>query len=167
MEALLNRDLLADNHCFGCGHENHAGLRIEVFGDPRSDPALRGRFNPTVNMVGFPGITHGGAIYTALDCLSTWVSTLLGPNRKAAWVLRSASTVYHKPSPAGEPLDLTGKIKEQGGAWDPMTVHVEARRPDGALCVEGDFKVVPLTAEKFTSIAGIEKLPENWRRFLL
>ena len=41
--------------------------------------------------------SDGGAIFTALDCLSTWVSTLLGPNRGAAWVLRSANAVYHNP----------------------------------------------------------------------
>jgi acyl-coenzyme A thioesterase PaaI-like protein len=166
MEPILNRELLAHNTCFGCGHENPAGLRIEVVGDPGNDRVLRARFDPTATMVGFPGITHGGAIYTALDCLSTWVSTLLGPNRKAAWVLRSASVVYHKPAPAGEALALTGRIKEQGGSWEPLTVHAEARRADGALCVEGEFKVVPLSEEKLVGIAGIERLPENWRNFL-
>jgi len=166
MTSMLNRDLLADNICFGCGHANHAGLRMEVFRDDRTEGALRARFSPTKDMVGFPGITHGGAIYTVLDCLSTWVATLLGPNRKAAWVLRSASTVYHKPAPAGETLELVGWIKEQGEIWDPLTVRAEARRADGAVCVEAEFKVVPLSPEKFAGIAGIAQLPENWRAFL-
>ncbi len=166
MEPILNRDLLADNTCFGCGLENPTGLRIEVFRDPGADGTLRARFIPTRDMIGFPGITHGGVIYTALDCLSTWVSTVLGPNRGAAWVLRSATTVYHKPAPSGEPLTLVGWIRDQGGSWDPLTVRAEARRADGTLCVEGEFKVVPLSVERLREIAGIEQLPENWRVFL-
>lgn len=166
MELILNLDLLADNTCFGCGLENPAGLRIEVFHDPETDGALRARFTPTDEFTGFPGITHGGAIYTALDCLSTWVATLLGPNREAAWVLRSATTVYHKPARRGEPLTLAGWIKSQGERWEPLTVHAEARCAAGTLCAEGEFKVVPLSVERLTEIAGIERLTENWQAFL-
>jgi len=167
MEPILNRDLLRDNECFGCGLDNHTGLRIEVRRDPDSDGFLRGRFTPPpAGMAGFPGITHGGAIYTALDCLSTWVSTLLGPNREAAWLLRSATTTYHKPAPTGQPLTLIGSIRQQAGVWNPVVVHAEARRADGELCVEAEFKVVPLTHEKFTAVAGIRALPANWRAFL-
>ena len=43
---------------------------------------------------------------------------------------------------------------------------VEARSADGAICVQGEFKVVPLTAERFAEIAGIERMPDNWRAFL-
>jgi acyl-CoA thioesterase FadM len=163
---LLNRDLLSDNHCFGCGLENPRGLHIEVVRDGGSDGRLLARFHPTEDLAGFPGVTHGGAIYTALDCLSTWVSTLLGPNREAVWILRSASAVYHKPARSGQPLSLAGWIHERGEAWDPMIVRTEARRPDGAVCVEVDFKVVPLSGEKLVRIAGLETLPDNWRAFL-
>lgn len=163
---MLNRDLLVHNTCFGCGHENPAGLRIEIHGDPGTDRELRARLVPTGDRAGFPGMTHGGVIFTALDCLSTWVATLLGPNRGAGWILRSASTVYHKPAPIGEPLALVGRIQEQGGRWDPLTVRTEARRADGALCVEAEFKVVPLSHERLIEVAGIDRLPENWQAFL-
>lgn len=166
MEPMLNRDLLPDNECFGCGHANHAGLRIEINRDPASDGVLRARFVPSDAVTGFPGITHGGAIYTALDCLSTWVATLLGPNRGAGWLLRSATATYHKPAPVGQPMTLTGSIKSQGGAWDPLVVATEARRADGELCVEAEFKVVPLSTEKLVAVAGLGELPANWRFFL-
>jgi acyl-CoA thioesterase FadM len=94
------------------------------------------------------------------------VATLLGPNRRAGWILRSASVVYKKPAPVGQPITLFGRIVGQGGSWDPLTVRTEARRPDGALCVEAEFKVVPLSAEKLAEVAGIEGIPENWRAFL-
>ena len=166
MESILNRDLLPDNRCFGCGLHNASGLHIEVVSDPQAEGALRARFNPTSEMTGFPGLTHGGAIFTALDCLSTWVATLHGPNRGAAWVLRSANVTYLKPAPAAETLVLSGRIKEQAGEWEPLLVQAEARRADGMICVQGAFKVAPLSAEKFTEIAGIERMPENWRAFL-
>ena len=166
MASLLNRDLLPDNRCFGCGLLNPHGLRIEVVSDPDAGPALRARFQPTADMTGFPGLTHGGAIFTALDCLSTWVATLHGPNRSAAWVLRSANVTYLKPAPASEALTLLGRIHEQAGAWDPLLVRGEASRGDGTICVQGEFKVVPLSAEKFTAIAGIDRMPDNWRAFL-
>ena len=163
---MLNRDLLPHNTCFGCGHENHGGLKIEVVMDSQGGRELHGRLAPTEAMVGFPGITHGGVIFTAMDCLSTWVATLLGPNRGAAWVLRSAATVFHKPAPAGQPLTLVGRVKEQGSQWEPLMVGTEVRRPDGLLCVEAEFKVVPLSPEKLAAIAGIERIPDNWRVFL-
>jgi len=163
---ILNRELLPRNTCFGCGHDNPHGLHIEVVRDPGTDELLRARFVPGERLVGFPGITHGGAIFTALDCLSTWVATLLGPNREAGWILRSAQTTFHKPAAIGKPLTLTGKVKEHFGPWDPMTVHTEARDAASDLCVECDFKVVPLTPEKLTRIAGLADMPDNWRFFL-
>lgn len=163
---ILNRDLLPHNDCFGCGLENPAGLRIEIGRDPASERSLRGSFTPRLGMAGFPGITHGGAIFTALDCLSTWVATVLGPNRGAGWLLRSATTTYHKPAPVGQPLTLLGSIREQAGPWDPVLVRTEARRADGELCVEAEFKVVPLSVDKLRAVAGIPELPANWRIFL-
>jgi acyl-CoA thioesterase FadM len=163
---ILNHDLLPHNTCFGCGPENAAGLHVEVTRDPDSPAILRGRFTPSEGTAGFPGIVHGGAIYTALDCLSTWVSTLLGPNRNAAWLLRSATTTYHRPAHSGQPLTLLGRITKQAGEWDPLVVATEARRADGELCVEAEFKVVPLPLDKFKKIAGIDELPPNWRVFL-
>jgi acyl-CoA thioesterase FadM len=166
MEPLRNCDLLGDNTCYGCGLENPAGLHIEVFRQPGAGGILQARFVPGRDMAGFPGLTHGGAIFTALDCLSTWVATVLGPNPGAAWVLRSAQTVYHAPAPLGEPLALVGWIKAQAGGWTPLTVGAEARRADGTLCVAAEFKVVPLSPGRLAEIAGIERLPENWRAFL-
>ena len=166
MQPVLNRELLPGNTCFGCGLENPHGLHIEVHRVPDSPDSLFARFTPTDHMAGFPGITHGGAIYTALDCLSTWVATLLGPNRGAAWLLRSAHTTYRNPTAPGSPLTLIGRIKKQGGEWEPVLVQTEARRADGVVCVETEFKVVPLTPAKFAELAGIDQLPANWRAFL-
>lgn len=166
MDPVLNRALLPGNTCFGCGLDNPAGLRIEIVRHPERPDCLQASFTPGSDLSGFPGMVHGGALFTALDCLSTWVAILLGPNREAAWVLRSASTIYHKPAPVGAPLTLVGRIQAHGGRFDPLIVRVEARRADGALCVEGEFKVVPLAPERLAGIAGLRALPDNWQAFL-
>jgi hypothetical protein len=41
-------------------------------------------------------------------------------------------------------------------------VHTEAVRADGSLCVDGEFKVVPVARDRLAALAGIETLPENW-----
>ena len=70
-ENLLSTELLPENVCFGCGQKNPNGLRVAVFRDPRDPKRILGEFDPQDYMIGFPGITHGGAIYTAL----AWIPT--------------------------------------------------------------------------------------------
>jgi hypothetical protein len=62
---------LQGNRCFGCGHENPYGLKISIHLDKLDPNRIVGEFDPGEYMTGFPGITHGGVIYTAFDCMST------------------------------------------------------------------------------------------------
>jgi acyl-coenzyme A thioesterase PaaI-like protein len=163
---IVNQELLPHNVCFGCGIENPHGLHIEVSHDEKAANRLIGVFRPPSHMIGFPGITHGGVLYTALDCLACWVPTALRRGTKAAWILRSASMTYHKPAKEKEEIHLMGMIEQEGQEWEPMVVHAEARNAQGALLAEGKFKVIPLSAEKFKKVADIEKLPENWTGLL-
>ena len=45
-------------------------------------------------------------------------------------------------------------------------IQTVARRADGAVCVETEFKVVPLSPARFVEVAGIQELPKNWHDFL-
>jgi acyl-coenzyme A thioesterase PaaI-like protein len=134
--------------------------------DPDDPNRLTGTFAPNHYMAGFPGITHGGAIYTALDCMGAWVPTVLKPDTRAIWILRSANVTYHRPAFQGEALTLSGRIQSDGGAWEPCTVAVEALNAEGKLLVSGEFKVIPLPADKFKHVADIDELPANWQAFL-
>jgi acyl-CoA thioesterase FadM len=159
---LLNVDLLPANTCFGCGHDNPRGLRIEIRRDPDSADRLLGLLHTDEYFAGFPGITHGGALYTALDCLAAWVPKVLRPEAKAIWILRSASVTYHRPAPAGRPVLLSGAIASEAGPAAPMEVRCQGSAESGTVLVEAAFKVVPLSPEKFVSISGIDALPPNW-----
>lgn len=70
------------------------------------------------------------------------------------------------PGPLRGPFTPTGSLRHQAGARDSVVVHTEARRADGELCVEAEFKVVPLSRAKLRAVAGIPELPANWQTFL-
>lgn len=163
---MINRYFLPGNDCFGCGHENEHGLQITVFRDHKHQDHLLGHFKPKAHMVGFPGITHGGAIYTALDCLASWAPTILKPEMKAAWMLRSAEIKYLRPSHPGSVLTLRALMPKTTKTWRPLVVQTTAHNEAGDLLIKGNFKVVPLPPEKLKAIAGLDELPENWRRLL-
>ena len=164
-ESLLNKKLLPGNVCFGCGHENPDGLRIAVKRDPMDSRRLIGTFEPQEHMIGFPAVTHGGAIYTAMDCMSTWSGMALR-RTKAMWLLRSATVKYHRPAFQNNPISLSAMIEEEGEEWEAIWVRVEARNPEGALVAEGRFKVIPVPPEQFKSIVRAPDLPENWMGWL-
>ena len=162
---ILNQTLLPHNTCFGCGHENPHGLHIEIFRDEENGEQLRAVLRPASHMTGFPGITHGGLLYTALDCLAAWVPKVLRPGSRALWLLRSASMTYHKPAFPEQDIQLLGRIESEGSLQEAMTVRAEARDEQGALLAESTFKVIPVPIEKFQKITGIESIPENWQKF--
>lgn len=166
MTEILNRDLLPGNPCFGCGVDNPGGLHLEIVRDEGRTDRLLATLQPSTEMVGFPGITHGGVIYTAMDCLAAWVPTVLRPEARSIWILRSASIRYRRPALAGRRLALSGAIASEGSPREPMVVHTEARDDAGTLLAEADFQVVPLPPERFAGVAGLPEVPENWRRLL-
>jgi acyl-CoA thioesterase FadM len=73
---------------------------------------------------------------------------------------------YHRPALPEKPLALGAWITEQGGESEPMMIHAEARDAGGRLVAAGEFKVIPLSAEKFKQVAGVAELPEHWRSLL-
>ena len=143
MTEAINIRLLPGNDCFGCGHDNPAGLKIEIFRDPENAARLIGVFQARAHMNGFPNITHGGAIYTALDCLASWTPTLLRSATKAAWVLRSSEMRYRLPAHTGMSVSLAAWIVEETTPWKPLVVQAQARNPEGKILSEGRFKMVP------------------------
>lgn len=156
--------VLPGNTCFGCGQANDHGLHVAIYRDPDARRLL-GEFRPGPEIAGIPGITHGGTVYTAMDCMSTWSGMALKETR-ALWVLRSASTTYHRPAREGDPVSLTASIEEEGGDWDAMQVRVEARNSGDELLVEGRFKVIPLAPDRFKELLGLDELPAGWTDWL-
>ena len=160
---IINKDLFPENACFGCGHENEHGMRIEIRQAPDGVVGLVGTFVPRPHMSGFPGITHGGAIYSALDCLAAWTPTILKPQERAIWILRSASIKYLRPTYPGTKVALETEITGDG---TPLEVRAKACDESGGLLVRATFKVVSLSPERFVEVAGLDEFPEEWNKFL-
>lgn len=159
----LTHSFLPGNDCFGCGPMNPHGLQITVRTDPDDATRILGTFSPAEHMTGFPGITHGGMIYTALDCMASWCGMVV-KKTKAIWILRSATMKYHRPAFQGMTLELTASITQQtDDPWHAITVHTEARDAKGKLLAEGDFKSIPLAQQKFLELTGMRTLPANWQ----
>lgn len=164
-EKILNRDLLPGNECFGCGHENPHGLQIEVVDEADAASTLAARFEPPDHATGFPGLTHGGALFTAMDCLATWVVVLFGPNDDRYWLLGSADVSFRRAASVGERLELSGRLVEQGSpeGSEQLLVRIRIRTADGQLVAEGDFEEVPVSPEKFKHVAEVAAIPEPWK----
>jgi acyl-coenzyme A thioesterase PaaI-like protein len=63
------------NMCFGCGPENPVGLKLKFSWD---GVAARSSFAPQGCHQGWPGITHGGIIFSVLDEAMGYVTYYLG-----------------------------------------------------------------------------------------
>jgi acyl-coenzyme A thioesterase PaaI-like protein len=153
--------VLPSNVCFGCGEGNSHGLQVSIYRDPNAPNRLLGEFLPRPDIIGLPGITHGGAIYTAMDCMATWSGMVL-KQTKAMWVLRSAATTYHRPAIEGAPISLSASLEKEGDDWEAIEVRVEARNDEEQLLAEGLFKVIPLPPDKFKALADMDELPAGW-----
>lgn len=165
-DEIVNRDRIEGNDCFGCGHHNPAGLDIVIRRDPENPERLVGDFTPAAHLSGFPGIVHGGILYTAMDCMAAWTPLTLRPEAKSIWILRSAEVTYHRPAAPESPIRLHAEIESGDRPGRPLQVRAEARDGAGNPLAEGRFKVVPLRPEKFRKVAGVEKMPENWARMI-
>lgn len=166
VETTLNEQFLRECECFGCGTSNPNGLQLKVRLDPSDSERIVGRFTPSEALIGFPGITHGGVVFTALDCMATWAGMMLVEGPKALWLLRTAQVTYHRPAREGEPLSLSATIPKQAKLGAPQLVHNEARNEAGDLLVHGQYKIVPLTADKFKSVLAIDEMPQDWASWL-
>ena len=139
---------------------------MKVHLDPGDSERIVGRFTPSEAFIGFPGITHGGVVFTALDCMATWAGMMLMEGPKALWLLRNAQVTYHRPAREGEPLNLSATIPKRAKLGAPQLVHNEARNEAGDLLVHGRYKIVPLTADKFKSVLAIDEMPQDWASWL-
>ena len=76
------------------------------------------------------------------------------------------SIKYHRPAFQGNPILLSAAIEKEGTEWEAIEVRAEARDSEGNLLVEGSFKVIPVSPEKFKVMTGINELPEGWASWL-
>ena len=162
----LNHALLPENTCFGCSAHNPVGLHVEIRRDPDAPETLVAQLAPSELHAGFPGIVHGGVLFSALDCLAAWVPTILRSGTKAIWILRTARITFHRATRVGTHVTLRGSIVPGTETAQELAVQTEARDESGALLADAEFTVRSLPPDKFRRVAGGIDIPAGWRRLL-
>src|SRR5215831_11817577 len=94
---------LPKNHCFACGRDNPAGMRLKFFFD---EPNWRAwcPFKLPRKYQGPPGHAHGGIIATILDEAMGKVNKF----RSVIALTKKMDVEYLKPVPLGKPLLVEG-----------------------------------------------------------
>jgi acyl-coenzyme A thioesterase PaaI-like protein len=90
------------NGCFGCGQDNHAGLRLKFFVDEAGRVLCR--VHLAAQFQGPPGHAHGGIIATLLDEAMSKANR----HRGIVAMTRHISVDYRRPVPLETDLILEG-----------------------------------------------------------
>jgi uncharacterized protein (TIGR00369 family) len=121
-ENLKPLDHTAQNRCFGCGHANPTGLRLEFFvagdGSVVALPTVADAFE------GPRGFLHGGIVATLLDEAMSKSVRIKGFTA----MTRHLEVEYLKPVPSGAPIRLEARAVQSDGRKH----HTEARILNGA-----------------------------------
>lgn len=108
--------------CFGCGRANPYGLQMSFEVD---EDTVRAEFTPDERHQGYPGLLHGGILYSLLDELMGQAATV-----RQVWVMTGRLEIrYLAPIPIGRRLLLSSRIVRERGRAFEMTG--EAHLDDG------------------------------------
>ena len=90
------------NKCFVCGPDNPIGLHLTF---RLEDGVCVSEFTPGENHQGYPGVIHGGMLYSALDdVMANWLYL-----RGARAYTAKCEIRYRTPAREGEKLELVGR----------------------------------------------------------
>lgn len=122
--------------CFVCGKQNPIGLGVVFEND---DQKVWTEFTPGEEHQGYPGIMHGGLLYTLLDETIGRAAYL-----REMWVMTARMQVrYRHPVPTGSHLRIEGEIVKVRGRM----VEAQGRvlLDDGTVAAEavGTFMEIP------------------------
>lgn len=103
-------ELRDTTHCYVCGRDNPAGLRVDLMVD-RERRTIAGRFTPLPEHEGWEGIVHGGIIAALLDEAMVKLASQLGMRAMSAEI----TIKFRAPAAPGEELAVSGMIVRDAG----------------------------------------------------
>src|SRR5574341_1541836 len=139
-------------HCFVCGLENPAGLKLRFYDDGLGE--VRARISVPAKFNGYPGIVHGGIVAAMLDETAGRPIMIGHPNR--FMVTANMTIRYRQPVPVETELLLVGRLLKDRGRI--AQAHSEVRLPNGTGAAEADLTLVALTAEYAQRQADLDAL---------
>ena len=108
----------AQNHCFGCGQINPAGLHLEFSLTPEKTVVCSATISD--NYEGPPGYLHGGIIATLLDEAMSKANRAHGVTA----MTRQMQVEYLKPVPSGSPIRIEGRVTRSEGRKHWTTARI-------------------------------------------
>ena len=132
---------LPKNHCFGCGHDNPDGMRLQFYFD---EPKQRTwcRFKLAKRYQGPPGHAHGGIIATILDEAMGKVNKL----RHVIALTKSMEIEYIRPVPLNKRLVVEGTERSVDGR--KHTNVAEIRDDNGEVLARSVGLFIAIDPEK-------------------
>ncbi|MGI9628797.1 MAG: PaaI family thioesterase [Longimicrobiales bacterium] len=129
------------HNCFVCGQNNPIGLKLDF---RIEDGLCLSEFTPGENHQGYPGVVHGGMIFSALDdVMANWLY-LQGARAYTAKCdirFKNAATVGGRLRLEGRHLDTRGRrVRMAGRAF---------RDEDGVLVAEALGTFMIINADEF------------------
>ncbi len=147
------QDSIPDNHCYGCGPENPAGMRIKSYWDGAVSTC---RYQPRPEQCAGPEqFVYGGTIASLIDCHC--VSTAIAAHYRREgreigegepiWCVTGSLTVsYVKPTPIDRPVELRATVID---STERKTVLECTVSSDGKMTAKGEVVAV--------------RVPPSWR----
>jgi acyl-coenzyme A thioesterase PaaI-like protein len=108
--------------CFVCGSENASGLHVTF--DRDGNDGCRAEYTVRGDHVGWPGLMHGGLLFTLMDEAAAWAVCYAG----LRGVTGRAEVRFRRPVTVGSRLTITGRIVDR--ARRALRVRAEIRRAD-------------------------------------
>lgn len=159
----LNETMFPRGGCIGCGVANTKGFRLRIFNDPKNPCGLLGHVRAPEHGTGWPGVAHGGVLFTVLDCLSAWTALILRQDKNLLSVTRSAQIQYRRPAHPGEELFLNGIIKNEKGK-NGLTTFGEIHNANHQILAELQADLALLKIATFKKLLGLKALPEDYQK---
>jgi uncharacterized protein (TIGR00369 family) len=118
--------------CYVCGTDNPAGLRLPFrkvdTGGSRADYVARSEH------AGWPGLIHGGLLFTLMDEAVAWACSYSGTR----CVTAKAEARFRRPARVGMPLVITGRVTATSARALKARAEIRHGGDDGALIAELD-----------------------------
>lgn len=128
--------------CFVCGTENEAGLQIAFRKD--AGGGSRAEFVFRSEHVGWPGIVHGGLLFTLMDEAAAKACTFAGSRCLTA----KAEARFRVPARVGDTLVVTGRVTFASSRALRARAEVRNGGDDGELIAELDAMMAIVSPER-------------------
>jgi acyl-coenzyme A thioesterase PaaI-like protein len=93
--------------CYVCGADNPVGLHVTYVRD--GDEGCRAEYLASHDHVGWPGLIHGGLLFTLMDEAVAWALIYAG----LRGVTAKADVRFRQPVAVGSRLTITGTVLER------------------------------------------------------